>query len=99
MSRNDVTPARAPRVPLRVTLVALLVALVALALAATGAGATALLRSYLESQQDDELETLLRQRGVETVRAQKPTFTRPAPADVRREIARDCEAIIEALAD
>ena len=55
------TPTRAPRVPLRVTLVALLVALVALALATTGAGATALLRSYLETQQDDELRTVLRQ--------------------------------------
>ncbi len=52
---------RTPRVPLRITLVALLVALVALALAATGAGATALLRGYLEAQQDDELRTVLRQ--------------------------------------
>jgi hypothetical protein len=33
------------------------------------------------------------------LRTQKPTFTKPAPADVRREIARDCEAVIEALAD
>jgi hypothetical protein len=47
----------------------------------------------------DELEALLRERGVEAVRTQKPTFTKPAPADVRREIARDCEAVIEALAD
>ena len=59
---DDVPPRlRAPRVPLRVTLVALLVALLALALAATGAGATALLRTYLETQQDDELRTVLRQ--------------------------------------
>ena len=47
----------------------------------------------------DELESVLRERGAEIVRTQKPTFTKPAPADVRREIARDCEAVIEALAD
>ena len=47
----------------------------------------------------DELEALLRERGIDVVRAAKPTFTKPAPADVRREIARDCEAVIEALAD
>jgi hypothetical protein len=47
----------------------------------------------------DELERLLRERGIDVLRTQKPTFTKPAPADVRREIARDCEAVIEALAD
>jgi hypothetical protein len=47
----------------------------------------------------DELEALLRARGVDVVRTAKPTFTKPAPADLRREIARDCEAVIEALAD
>jgi hypothetical protein len=47
----------------------------------------------------DELEALLRDRGIEAVRTAKPTFTKPAPSDVRREIARDCEAVIEALAD
>jgi hypothetical protein len=47
----------------------------------------------------DELERLLRERGIDVVRTQKPTFTKPAPPDVRREIARDCEAVIEALAD
>ena len=47
----------------------------------------------------DELERLLRERGIEVLRTQKPTFTKPAPADVRAEIARDCEAVIEALAD
>ncbi|HLM50356.1 MAG TPA: hypothetical protein VK279_07400 [Solirubrobacteraceae bacterium] len=47
----------------------------------------------------DELEVLLRSRDVEVVRTAKPTFTKPAPQDVRREIARDCEAVIEALAD
>ena len=47
----------------------------------------------------DRLEERLRERGAEVRRYAKPTFTKPAPADVRREIARDCEAVIEALAD
>ena len=47
----------------------------------------------------DELERLLRQRGHHVQRTAKPTFTKPAPADVRREIATRCDAVIEALAD
>jgi hypothetical protein len=47
----------------------------------------------------DEVERLLRDRGIDVVRTAKPTFTKPAPQDLRREIARDCEAVIEALAD
>jgi hypothetical protein len=47
----------------------------------------------------DELEVLLRQRGIEVLREAKPTFTKPAPADLRREIASRCDAVIEALAD
>ena len=47
----------------------------------------------------DELETLLRERGHEVERTQKPTFTKPAPADLRKEVAERCDAIIEALAD
>ena len=47
----------------------------------------------------DELEQLLRERGHEIERTQKPTFTKPAPQDVRREIAERCDAVIEALAD
>ena len=47
----------------------------------------------------DELERLLRARGHDVQRTAKPTFTKPAPADVRREIAARCEAVIEALAD
>ena len=47
----------------------------------------------------DELERVLRERGIEVLRTAKPTFTKPAPQDLRREIARDCEAVIEALAD
>jgi hypothetical protein len=47
----------------------------------------------------DELEALLRDRGHEVERAMKPTFTKTAPPDVRREIAERCDAVIEALAD
>ena len=47
----------------------------------------------------DELEALLRERGIEVLREAKPTFTKPAPVDLRREIAERCDAVIEALAD
>ncbi len=47
----------------------------------------------------DELESLLRARGLEVLREAKPTFTKPAPVDLRREIAGRCDAVIEALAD
>jgi hypothetical protein len=47
----------------------------------------------------DEVETLLRARGIEVLREAKPTFTKPAPADLRRDIAQRCDAVIEALAD
>ena len=47
----------------------------------------------------DELEALLRERGHEVLREAKPTFTKPAPHDLRRNIAARCDAVIEALAD
>lgn len=47
----------------------------------------------------DELESVLRSRGIDVLRTAKPTFTKPAPADLRREIAARCDAVIEALAD
>ena len=47
----------------------------------------------------DEVERLLHDRGVETKRYKKPTFTKPAPIDLRHEIALECQAVIEALAD
>jgi hypothetical protein len=47
----------------------------------------------------DELEALLRADGVRTLRYRKPTFARPAPVDLRHEIATHCEVVIEALAD
>lgn len=45
------------------------------------------------------VEELLRERGVEVERFAKPTFTKPAPVDLRHEIATRCDAVIEALAD
>jgi hypothetical protein len=47
----------------------------------------------------DRLEELLRERGLQTRRYSKPTFTKPAPVDLRREIAAECDVVIEALAD
>ncbi len=49
----------------------------------------------------DRLEVQLRERlpGVTFNRYSKPTFTRPAPEDLRRKIAEECAFVIEALAD
>ncbi|MDQ3757849.1 MAG: hypothetical protein M3394_08365 [Actinomycetota bacterium] len=47
----------------------------------------------------DRLEELLRERGLATARFAKPTFTKPAPVDLRHEIATRCDVVIEALAD
>jgi hypothetical protein len=46
-----------------------------------------------------ELEALLAADGVRTLHYRKPTFARPAPVDLRHEIATRCEVVIEALAD
>ena len=48
----------------------------------------------------DRLEQRLVERlGAEVTRYRKPTFTKPAPADLRAEIAEHCHVVIEALAD
>lgn len=47
----------------------------------------------------DQLELRLQERGLETRRYAKPTFTKPAPVDLRQEIAQQCHVVIEALAD
>ncbi len=49
----------------------------------------------------DRLETLLRERlpGVSFQRYSKPTFTKPAPEDLRKRIAEECHFVVEALAD
>ena len=47
----------------------------------------------------DEVANNLTERGATVVRFTKPTFTKPAPVDLRQEIASSCDAVIEALAD
>lgn len=47
----------------------------------------------------DRLEQRLRERGAEVRRYAKPTFTKPAPVDLRQQIAVQCAAVVEALAD
>lgn len=47
----------------------------------------------------DQLESKLVERGAAVLRFTKPTFTKPAPIDLRHEIAEQCDAVVEALAD
>lgn len=47
----------------------------------------------------ERLAALLAGRGVTVRRYAKPTFARPMPADLRAEIAAECDVVIEALAD
>lgn len=47
----------------------------------------------------DRLEERLTDLGAAVKRYSKPTFTKPAPVDLRHEIATNCNVVIEALAD
>ncbi len=47
----------------------------------------------------DRLEAELSKRGATIKRFRKPTFTKPAPLDLRQQIASECAAVVEALAD
>ena len=47
----------------------------------------------------DRLAGHLERAGARVERYAKPTFTKPAPLDVRQQIAEQCGAVIEALAD
>ncbi|MEY2589326.1 MAG: hypothetical protein QOJ67_1310 [Acidimicrobiaceae bacterium] len=47
----------------------------------------------------NHLDDLLTARGLRVLRYAKPTFTKPAPVDLRHEIASQCDVVIEALAD
>jgi len=47
----------------------------------------------------NRLEERLRERGADVARYRKPTFTKPAPPDLRQQIAVQCDAVVEALAD
>lgn len=49
----------------------------------------------------DELQSLLATRypEVEIKRYEKPTFTKPAPNELRLKISSECDFLVEALAD
>ena len=47
----------------------------------------------------NRLEARLDSLSVRVERYAKPTFTKPAPVDLRYQIATNCDAVIEALAD
>ena len=47
----------------------------------------------------DRIEQRLTAIGANVRRYRKPTFTKPAPVDLRHEIATECQVVIEALAD
>ena len=47
----------------------------------------------------DRIEQRLVDVGAEVKRYRKPTFTKPAPVDLRHEISVECQVVIEALAD
>ena len=47
----------------------------------------------------DRLEERLSEIGADVRRFKKPTFTKPAPVDLRHKISMQCQVVIEALAD
>jgi len=47
----------------------------------------------------DRVEERLVADGATVRRYRKPTFSKPAPVDLRHEIATQCDLVIEALAD
>jgi hypothetical protein len=47
----------------------------------------------------DRIAELVEAQGATVLRFAKPTFTKPAPLDLRHEIATRCDVVIEALAD
>jgi hypothetical protein len=47
----------------------------------------------------DRIAARLGERGVGVRRYKKPTFTRPAPTELKQQIATECQLVIEGLAD
>lgn len=47
----------------------------------------------------DRLQQRFERAGATVLRFRKPTFTKPAPVDLRQQIAVQCGAVVEALAD
>ena len=65
---------------------------------ATLAGLTVGLLDISKARGDlflDRLEERLRERGASVKRYRKPTFAKPAPVDLRKQIAQDCAAVVE----
>lgn len=68
----------------------------------TLAGATIGLLDIAKPRGDrflDRLQARLEGAGATVRRYRKPTFTKPAPVDLRQEISVQCGAVVEALAD
>jgi hypothetical protein len=69
---------------------------------ATLAGVTVGLLDIAKPRGDrflDRLQQRLEAGGATVQRYRKPTFTKPAPVDLRQQIAVQCGAVVEALAD
>ena len=47
----------------------------------------------------DRLEELLGKRGLEVRRYRKPRFSILAPSELKQQIRKECDLVIEALAD
>ena len=47
----------------------------------------------------NRIEERLKGIGANVTRSVKPTFAKPAPVDLRHQIATECQVVIEALAD
>lgn len=47
----------------------------------------------------NRIEERLEGIGANVMRYVKPTFAKPAPVDLRHQIATECQVVIEALAD
>ena len=47
----------------------------------------------------DRIEERFTAAGARIIRYRKPAYTKPAPVDLRHEIATQCGAVIAALAD
>jgi hypothetical protein len=47
----------------------------------------------------DRIAERLADDGATVLRFAKPTYTKPAPVDLRQEVAAKCDVLIEALAD
>ncbi len=47
----------------------------------------------------DSVEGLLAERGLNVLRFEKPTHTKPAPEAVLQDIVERCDVVVEGLAD